>query len=385
MASLTLQKASLAGDRVQTYPDATGAFQVATRQAITGDTTLSGAANFHADVTTISANFTLTLPAASARQAVTITDRTGAAGTGSYIVKVAANGSETFRIPGVGTCSALYLCSDSAAFTLLGVSGVGWEVVSGTGYAVDPRSITGLFLWLDARRGVTLTSQRLISSWADFSGNSNTVTQATAAQQPVISRLPGASSLPAVYTNGAQCLNSGNVSLSSGALSAVALLATAAPGTDSVFRAIFGWNYAATTGAAFALSAGSAAFDWQTYDSFLLANGYDGGRNPRAVGYWGTVSGAIPSTRGTGPHVLAARVGASSAVIQGDGVDLISRTSAAAAVPNITTQPFTVLAEATARANPYLGWLSSFMLFTTDLSAANLSLLQADLLRQAAT
>lgn len=51
----------------------------------------------------------------------------------------------------------------------------------------NPRSISGLSMWLDATQGVTLTSS-LVSTWADSSGNGRDVTQTTAARRPTYTK-----------------------------------------------------------------------------------------------------------------------------------------------------------------------------------------------------
>lgn len=353
---------------------------VASREGITGAGAITGSGDVLAEITTIGASYTVTLPAASDGQRIHITDRTGTAGTGSYLVRVAPNGAETIRIPGVGACAGIYLCDDSAAFTLVGVAGVGWEVVGGKGYAVDPRLISGLYVWLDARRGLTVESSRQISAWADISGSGHSFVQATANNRPVLSSLPNG--LPALYANGAQTLVSGNASLASGALSVLALFSTPAPAADTTYRGLFGWQYGASTGAGLILSAGAIGADWEQYDTTLAGNGYTNPRAPRAIGYWQGIT-TLPYIRGVAPHVLAGRVSASSAVLQADGVSLASRVAIAGAVPNITNQPIAVMSEAAGMANPFLGWLGSFLLFSTDLAAADFAVLQADLLRQA--
>lgn len=60
----------------------------------------------------------------------------------------------------------------------------GPDVVSDGG-GWDPKSISGLALWLDANKGVTKNNQNQVSKWADQSGNANDASQATVNNQPV--------------------------------------------------------------------------------------------------------------------------------------------------------------------------------------------------------
>ena len=49
----------------------------------------------------------------------------------------------------------------------------------------SPDSVTGLICWLKADAGITKDGSDLVSNWADQSGNSNDVAQATGSKQPL--------------------------------------------------------------------------------------------------------------------------------------------------------------------------------------------------------
>src|SRR5574337_14 len=74
-----------------------------------------------------------------------------------------------------------------------------------------PRQISGLVLWLDGNRGVTLNSTT-VSTWTDLSGRGNNVSQGTSANQPVYNTNP-LNSLPTLAFSDASSTNLVGVSL----------------------------------------------------------------------------------------------------------------------------------------------------------------------------
>lgn len=70
-----------------------------------------------------------------------------------------------------------------------------------SGQAFSPSGLSGLFLWLRSDLGITLNSGK-VSSWADQSGNGNTVTQGTAANQPPYTSSGGGGNKPFLQYTG---------------------------------------------------------------------------------------------------------------------------------------------------------------------------------------
>lgn len=354
-----------------------------TRTAITGDTTLSATAPTEwADVTTIGGNITITLPAAVTGHMIIVTDGTNTAASNSsgYIVKIAPNGSETFTTPG-GSAAGLYISEDGGSVVLEGLSGTGWRVLGGTGWGVDPRTISGLILWLDARRGLTLASNRLVSQWNDFSGNGSNVTQATTAQQPALSRL---GSVQALFFNGAQRMSTGNLSITSGTVSCVSLFGMSNPSAAVTYQVIYGWNRGATSGNLLAVST-QTFNDWINYDFLHYGAGSNSAVAPRVIGYAGTTSGAAPATLGYNqPHVVASILGATASASDTwlDGYKLVSRVRSDAAVQNVTNQPIWIGDERSTTTSPLIGFIAETLIYSTALSSADRVLLEVDRLRQ---
>jgi len=71
----------------------------------------------------------------------------------------------------------------------------------------DPRTVSGLILWLDASRGITLNGSD-VSAWADQSGEGNDLTQATPSNQPLfVSSLAALNNMPAIKGAGSDHLD----------------------------------------------------------------------------------------------------------------------------------------------------------------------------------
>lgn len=71
---------------------------------------------------------------------------------------------------------------------------------------LSPTQVSGLALWLEADRGVTLTSGK-VSTWADQSGNGRDFTQSTASVRPTVGT-GGPNNLPYIIGGGTGWLNS---------------------------------------------------------------------------------------------------------------------------------------------------------------------------------
>lgn len=343
-------------------------------------------------VTTLGASFTTTLPAATTGQRVWFADgtRTAASNASGYIAALDANGSETFSTAG-GAALTLYLSEDAGYVVLEGVAGTGWVVIGGSGYAVDVRTVgTGQVAWYMAQRGITLSSNRLVSQINDFSGNGHNATQATAAQQPSHMRVNGLMALACVRdTAGQRLVTDATQDISTEEVSIVALVAMNDPkltGGATTYQSIMGWGSSGTTGMGLQMGTGATAQDWTIYDFLLFGGGSNSGRAPRVIGYIGPGSGDQPTALGYSQwHVfvgiLSATASASDYWV--DGNKIVNRVRTDGAVGTLTDQAIVICGDTSGGGSPLRGFLQTLIIYNTVLSGANRALLEGDLLRQA--
>lgn len=175
-----------------------------TVQAVTTATVLSGSANLDVRIT---ADFggAITLPAASTLdgQTITITDTAGVGGGSSTgasenLIYILAAGSDTLTTTDISIARTRLLLWKKYGTVQLVSNGVdGWSGRYTNGWYVDPRAISGLEVWYDARRGISVSGSN-VTAWGDISGNNVDLAQGTAADQPTYRTSEGPSYLVAV-------------------------------------------------------------------------------------------------------------------------------------------------------------------------------------------
>lgn len=233
---------------------------------------------------------------------------------------IAANGAWTFDPDGdfaslagsdTATTAVTYHASDGIA-EAMGTLTV--TVSSGTAVPWTPAEITTA-LWLDAADSgtITLTSGK-VSQWADKSGNSRNVAQATASAQPVVT---------------AAAQNSLDVLTFDGA----AVLATSAnfPETGNAEFSVF-WVHTKTS------SSGGCVFGWGNSGTSLQACGlYDDGSS-RGIAYAGgnfCATGAISAGYNVWGYVKSAGAINSASDFRKNGANTV--TAASSSTPNIAS------------------------------------------------
>jgi hypothetical protein len=346
----------------------------ATRQAVTTGTTLSGTGDIYADITTLSANLTVTLPAATtAGQRVHIADTTRTAGS-AFLVKIAAAGSDT-----IDGATAIILCNDGGSVTLAADGTSKWKVIGSVGaWMVDPRSISGLLVWFDPARGITTSSNR-VSGWADQSGNGKDLSQGTAGSRPYY-LAGGPGTRPRLRHTAAEYLNSGSaISYSSGALSAFVVY-NRNDWSSTTLHDVLSIDGASDGSAGFALGNSGTAGILSSPDITVWAAGFASA--PRAT-FNNIGSAWFPSTSypNRETHLIIGELNSTASKIYLDGTDYTSA-QGAASVSSITNKILTVGAGTSAGALPHLGDVFDVLVFDAAVSSTNRALLATGLRRK---
>jgi hypothetical protein len=162
----------------------------------------------------------------------------------------------------------------------------------------DPRSISGLELWLDFTDASTLTtSGSQISSANDKSGKGRIASQTTANNRPVLV----SSAINGRSVASFDGVNDNLPVASFPAITALTAFAVAYRNWTSLtgYRVMLGQSYSANTGISLLTHAHAAALDWQAGDFFSFGNGFTAGRFPRTIAPLGTVANGRPLVMST--------------------------------------------------------------------------------------
>lgn len=160
-----------------------------TRLQIGTATTLAENVPYYVAITA-SFDGAIQLPSAANRGlTITITDEAGI-GSGdtsssSYdTIYIVCSGSDTISAPRMNIPrSRLALWRRYGTITLV-ADGSNWRATQRDNWNIDPRTVTGLKCWYDARKGITLSSS-FVTNWRDLSGNSLHLSQSVAADRPI--------------------------------------------------------------------------------------------------------------------------------------------------------------------------------------------------------
>jgi hypothetical protein len=188
-----------------------------------------------------------------------------------------------------------------------------------TACSFDSRFITGL------------SDGSAVSSWSDLSANGRNVSQATVANQPIYkTAIQGGN--PVVRFDGTNDEMETAATFSSTSQITAVFVAKADNWTvPGAYRCIGGHGYVAATsansGVAFGYLPLNAFLDWQAGDFLALGNGYDTGRNPRAIG---------PASSGSDFRVMSVVFWTSLSRAYQNGVRVSTRVETTASINSFT-------------------------------------------------
>lgn len=191
---------------------------------------------------------------------------------------------------------------------------------------LNPIHAGATYAWDTRFNKDSLTDGTAVGTWTDRGGS--TATESVSGNRPsweddATNNING---VPVVKFDGSNDRLQTASTTSATALSCVAVCKR--PWTTGKYAPIVASNYGATAGIAF-LPTGSAFWDWQTKDFLLTANGYQSGRNPRAVGPYGSISDNTP-------RVFSGVLSSSVSRIWMDGAQISTRVEATASVPSVS-------------------------------------------------
>lgn len=226
----------------------------------------------------------------------------------------------------------------------------------------DPRSISGLELWLDFSDSSTVTlSGSTISQVNDKSGKGWAAVQATGANQPTLTT-------NAINGRSVASFDGSNDQLTVASFPAItALTAFAVAYRDwtsrTAYRTLVAFNIASTSGIGVFVHASGTVFDWQADDLLLYGNGFSTGRAPRSIGPLGGQSA-------NAPLVLSGVLSSTSSGLWRNGTSISTRVNTTGNV-NVASGTLRIGAEsASADYSDYK--IAEILLYTTTLTSTQI-------------
>jgi hypothetical protein len=195
--------------------------------------------------------------------------------------------------------------------------------------AFDPKTISGLTVWLKADTGITKDGSNLVSDWNDQSGNGNNFSQSTAGNKPLYTA-SAQNGLPAIVFDGSNDFLTTAASVTLGTYSTF-VVASRAVWKPSAYAGIWGHNFSAAGTAGRALGVtGGALNNWQNNEFFSCGNGYGPSQTPYAFGPIGTYSNSTY-------HLISAGNGTANSFVRCDRAS-VARAVVNAAVTSSSTR-----------------------------------------------
>lgn len=242
---------------------------------------------------------------------------------------------------------------------LIGIGGTALTKPGGKPATFDPKSITGLFVWLKADDGVTADGSNAVSAWTDQSGSGNNFTQTTAANKPTLTANAQNGKPSVVFDGTSDYMLTGSITF--GAWSMFAVLSK--NWTTATYSGVWRHGFSSNFGRGF-FTSGGAFQDWQAKDFIGVGNGYFSSYVPRVGGSYGAIADGTY-------HVVSAGCGASTFL-------RLDKTSIAqygtAASPTTGTEVFAIGTFNSVYASDFWnGGIAELLMYNSVLSASDTS------------
>ena len=162
---------------------------------------------------------------------------------------------------------------------LIGIGGTAITKPGGVAAAFDPKSISGLFIWLKADAGVTADGSNAVSAWADQSGSGNNFAQSTSTAKPTLTANAQNNKPAIVFDGTSDHMISGSMTFGEWSMFAV----VSKNWQTATYSGLWRHGFVSNAGRGFFTSA-SANFDWQASEFIAVGNGYIAGQKPLIAG-----------------------------------------------------------------------------------------------------
>ena len=248
---------------------------------------------------------------------------------------------------------------------IIGIAGTAISKTNTTGATpFDPKSLSGLTVWLKADTGITKDGSDLIGTWADQSGNGNDFSQSTAGNKPVFSA-SAQNNLPAVTFDGVNDHLTTSAFITLGTYSAF-VVASRNVWASSTYAGIWGHNFssAGTAGRAIGVT-GGALNNWQNNEFFSCGNGYGASQTPYAFGPIGTLGNNTF-------HLLSFGNGSANSFLRLNGTS-IGRAVTNAAVTSSATRMSLGTWYLAATSDFWNGKISEILIYNSVLNAGDIT------------